>query len=97
MGDMDDGTGGYTGAGPFLDAIPVEIRIHIFESILFENGNFFSLGDEEGKSVSTLFPKLRAPLKGRDQQRGPRGPRSVDGERKCRGNIMPLLLTSKKM
>ncbi|ROV95108.1 hypothetical protein VSDG_05847 [Cytospora chrysosperma] len=97
MGDMGDRAGDYTGAGPFLDAIPVEIRIHIFESILFENGNFFSLGDEEGKSVPTLFPKLRAPLKDRGQQRGARGPRSVDSERKGRGNIMSLLLTSKKI
>lgn len=94
---MGDRIGQYEGVGPFLDAVPVEIRIHIFEYILFENGNFFSLDDEEGISVPILFPKLRAPLQSRGQQREAREPHAVDGERNFRGNIMSLLLTSKKM
>lgn len=46
---------------PLLSALPVEIRLQIYDYVLFENGNFFSLDDEEGNSVPTLFPKLRAP------------------------------------
>lgn len=99
---MSDRIGNYTDACPFLDVVPVEIRIHIFEYILFENGNFFSLDDEEGNSVPTLFPKLRAPLNSRDQRHHAPEPQAVvvdGGGRRpgVRGNVMSLLLTSQKM
>lgn len=87
-----------TGACPLIDALPVEIRIQIYESILFENGSFFSLDDEEGNSVPTLFPKLRAPPKRTDQQPvvedgDPQG----TGPGRGTGNIMALLLSNKQM
>lgn len=85
------------GLCPLIDTLPTEIRIQIYEYILFENGSFFALDDEEGKSVPTLFPKLRAPPKRREP--APRNNDEVQaisrGPRK--GNIMPLLLTSKQM
>ena len=94
---MSDKLGNYTGPCPFQDMLPVEIRIHIFEYILFEHGNFFSLEDEEGRSIPTLFPKLRAPPKPRGQRRESREPQRADRDRDGRGNIMSLLLTSKRM
>ncbi|KUI53318.1 hypothetical protein VP1G_00570 [Cytospora mali] len=94
---MSDRIGNYTGTCPFLDAVPVEIRIHIFQYILFEDGNFFSLDDEEGKSVPTLFPKLRAPPKCRGQRRESRESQAGDDKHNGCGNIMSLLLTSHKI
>ncbi|KAJ4424461.1 hypothetical protein N0V82_000785 [Gnomoniopsis sp. IMI 355080] len=86
-----------SGSCPLIDNLPTEIRIQIYEYILFENGSFFALDDEEGNSVPTLFPKLRAPPKRRglaEQENGEaraisRGPR--------KGNIMSLLLTNKQI
>ncbi|PSR80037.1 hypothetical protein BD289DRAFT_485239 [Coniella lustricola] len=95
-------------ACPFVDVLPAEIRVQIYEYLLFEHGNFFSLDDEEGVSVPTLFPKLRAPLKRnrhhRQQQQQQRqlsqgdpdgGEKQQRRERTCKGNILPLLLTNK--
>lgn len=94
------GDGGDCGICPLLDALPVEIRIQIYEYILFENGNFFSIDDDdEGKSVPTLFPKLRAPPKTVQTEHvemtSPRISDVLSTTRK--GNIMSLLLTSKQM
>lgn len=93
------------GICPLLSALPVEIRLQIYDYVLFENGNFFSLDDEEGNSVPTLFPKLRAPRT--RHQRRPRQTlerpdsqvaNDARGIRTSRnGNIMSLLLTSKQM
>lgn len=82
---------------PLLDNLPTEIRIQIYEYILFENGSFFALDDEEGNSVPTLFPKLRAPPKQREpaQQDNDEAQAISRGPRK--GNIMSLLLTSKQV
>lgn len=82
---------------PLIDILPTEIRIQIYEYILFENGSFFALDDEEGNSVPTLFPKLRAPPKRRDlaEQDGDKTKAISRGPRK--GNILSLLLTSKQM
>lgn len=89
-------------ACPLIDALPVEIRVQIYEYMLFENGSFFSLEDEEGNSVPTLFPKLRAPSKKRGQPPvlsvtggGARDPQAIGSGR--RGNIMSLLLVNKQM
>lgn len=93
---MSDKLGNYTGSCPFQDILPVEIRIHIYEYILFENGNFFSLDYEEGRSIPTLFPKLRSPPKKcglHDAER----PHAAGSQHNGTGNIMPLLLTSQKM
>lgn len=85
-------------ACPLIDALPVEIRIQIYEPILFENGRFFSLDDEEGNSVPTLFPKLRAPARRRDQQPVVEdGDPQRTGPGRGMGNIMSLLLSNKQM
>lgn len=86
-----------SGLCPLIDILPTEIRIQIYEYVLFENGSFFSLDDEEGNSVPTLFPKLRAPSKrGAPARREvDEVPASSDGQRK--GNILSLLLTSRQM
>lgn len=94
-----------SGACPLLDALPAEIRIQIYEYLLFENGSFFSLGDEEGNSIPTLFPKLRAPPRpiappvqpdfGLDPQAAALCCRNSSNS--SRGSIMSLLLTSKQM
>ncbi|KAL1873847.1 hypothetical protein Daus18300_003719 [Diaporthe australafricana] len=94
---MSDQIGNYTGPCPFQDLLPVEIRIHIYEYILFENGNFFSLDDEEGKSVPTLFPKLRSPPKKRCGLHEAERPHAAGSQDNGNGNIMSLLLTSKKI
>lgn len=94
---MSDRLGNYTGPCPFQDMLPVEIRIHIYEYILFENGNFFSLDDEEGRSVPTLFPKLRSPPKKRCRLHEAERPHAAGSQHGGSGNIMSLLLTSNKM
>lgn len=75
----------------------MEIRIHIYEYILFENGNFFSLDDEEGRSIPTLFPKLRSPPKKRCGLHEAERPHAAGSQENGSGNIMSLLLTSNKM
>lgn len=101
----------YAGACSLIDALPVEIRVQIYEYILFENGSFFSLEDEEGNSVPTLFPKLRAPPKKKghqpllsvagggatDPQAIGSGRSSEEGYGNGQGNIMSLLLINKQM
>lgn len=99
---------------PLIDALPVEIRVQIYEYVLFENGSFFSLDDEqEGKSVPTLFPKLRAPPRQKTarqrrdvvnatedeegQQQGRQDPLCTGPNRGNSGNIMTLLTVSKQM
>lgn len=94
---MSDKLGNYTGPCPFQDMLPVEIRIHIYEYILFENGNFFSLDDEEGRSIPTLFPKLRSPPKKRCRLHEAERPHAAGSQVNGSGNIMSLLLTSNKM
>lgn len=94
---MSDRLGNYTGPCPFQDMLPVEIRIHIYEYILFENGNFFSLDDEEGRSIPTLFPKLRSPPKKRCGLHDAERPHEAGSQDNGSGNIMSLLLTSNKM
>lgn len=94
---MSDKLGNYTGPCPFQDMLPVEIRIHIYEYILFENGNFFSLDDEEGRSIPTLFPKLRSPPKKRCGLHEAERPHAAGSQANGSGNIMSLLLTSNKM
>lgn len=94
---MSDKLGNYTGPCPFQDMLPVEIRIHIYEYILFENGNFFSLDDEEGRSIPTLFPKLRSPPKKRCGLHEAERPHAAGSQLNGSGNIMSLLLTSNKM
>lgn len=90
------------GICPLLATLPVEIRIQIYDYVLFENGNFFSLDDEEGNSVPTLFPKLRAPEKPRKRRQlqslEPADPQVASRLAIPRtGNIMSLLLTSKQV
>lgn len=82
---------------PLIDTLPTEIRIQIYEYILFENGSFFALDDEEGNSVPTLFPKLRAPPKRREPAQGDHDETKALGRGPRKGNIMSLLLTSKQM
>lgn len=94
---------------PLLDTLPIEIRMQIYEYILFENGSFFSLDDEqEGNSVPTLFPKLRAPPRPRAARRQnvgsstengqqPQDPQRTAPNRDNSGNIMALLTVSKQM
>ncbi|KAH8773450.1 hypothetical protein F5883DRAFT_547829 [Diaporthe sp. PMI_573] len=94
---MSDKLGNYTGPCPFQDTLPVEIRIHIYEYILFENGNFFSLDYEEGRSIPTLFPKLRSPPKKRCGLHDAERPHAAGSQDNGSGNIMPLLLTSSKI
>ncbi|KAK7707527.1 hypothetical protein SLS64_007046 [Diaporthe eres] len=94
---MSDRLGNYTGPCPFQDMLPVEIRIHIYEYILFENGNFFSLDDEEGRSIPTLFPKLRSPPKKRCGLHDAERPHEAGSQDNGSGNIMSLLLTSNKI
>lgn len=77
----------------FLDALPVEMRIHIYEYILFEKGNFFSLDGEVGNSVAHLFPKLRSP-KSRRSAIGAGEPLETG---RNHGGISSLLLTSRKV
>lgn len=91
---MNDGPGYHTGPCPFQDVLPVEIRIHIYEYILFENGNFFSLDYEEGRSIPTLFPKLRSPPKKKCGLHDAERPHAAGSQHNGTGNIMPLLLTS---
>lgn len=97
------------GICPLLAALPLEIRIQIYDYVLFENGNFFSLDDEEGNSVPTLFPKLRAPpkhRKPRPQTLEPAAPAEQPEHAEHvaggfpiprTGNIISLLLTNKQM
>lgn len=86
------------GACPLIDRLPLEIRIQIYEYVLFESGSFFSLDGEEGNSVPTLFPKLRAPPRRRPLVEGRGDPQAPgSGRRSNAGNIMSLLLTSKQM
>lgn len=86
------------GACPLIDRLPLEIRIQIYEYVLFEGGSFFSLDGEEGNSVPTLFPKLRAPPRRRPLVEGRGDPQAPgSGRRSNGGNIMSLLLTSKQM
>lgn len=83
---------------PLIDDLPAEIRIQIYEYVLFENGCFFALDVEEGNSVPALFPKLRAPPKRRDPTRHSQdevAQAPSDGRRK--GNVLALLLTNKFM
>lgn len=89
------------GLCPLIDVLPVEIRVQIYEYILFENGSFFALDDEEGNSVPILFPKLRPPPRKSEPEHSihqcadAQGATvSGDGRRKG-GNIMSLLLASK--
>lgn len=82
---------------PLIDSLPTEIRIQIYEYILFENGSFFALDDEEGNSVPTLFPKLRAPPKRREPAQGDHDETKAISRGPRKGNIMSLLLTSKQM
>lgn len=85
-------------SSPLIDVLPLEIRLQIYEYLLFENGNFFSLDDEEGNSVPTLFPKLRAPPRRKPIVACTQDPQVPSPDRRSsRGNIMSLLLTSKKM
>ncbi|KAF3766550.1 hypothetical protein M406DRAFT_330357 [Cryphonectria parasitica EP155] len=97
------------GTCPLLDKLPTEIRVQIYEYILFENGNFFSLDDDdEGMSVPTLFPKLRAPptpppqrirrrRRRRQQDERRRDEQEVQPTNEIRpeSNIMSLLLTNR--
>ncbi|CAN8103611.1 unnamed protein product [Discula destructiva] len=86
------------GLCPLMDDLPAEIRIQIYEVLLFENGSFFALDDEEGNSVPTLFPKLRAPPRRKvpaTRQDGDDLPAPSDSRRT--GNIMALLLISKSI
>lgn len=100
------------GVCPLLSALPVEIRLQIYDYVLFENGNFFSLDDEEGNSVPTLFPKLRAPPRKqpprlaaaaatRPRRRSSHAldPPAADPHPPVAagGNIMSLFLTSKQV
>lgn len=82
---------------PLIDTLPTEIRIQIYEYILFENGSFFALDDEEGNSVPTLFPKLRAPPKRREPAQEDHDETKALSRGPRKGNIMSLLLTSKQM
>lgn len=92
-----------SGLCPLIDDLPAEIRLQIYEYVLFENGSFFALDDEEGNSVPTLFPKLRAPPKRREPERiihqndEAQHATAVSDDRRKGGNIMALLLTSKFM
>lgn len=80
------------------DVLPLEIRLQIYEYVLFESGSFFSLDGEEGNSVPTLFPKLRAPPRRRSVFRGRQDPQTPgSGRRSNEGNIMSLLLTNRQM
>lgn len=82
---------------PLIDTLPTEIRIQIYEYILFENGSFFALDDEEGNSVPALFPKLRAPPKGREPAQRHNDEVQAVGRGPRKGNIMSLLLTSQQI
>lgn len=95
---------------PLLSALPVEIRLQIYDYVLFENGNFFSLDDEEGNSVPTLFPKLRAPPRKQPPRAAPatrprrRSSHALDPPAAdphppvaAGGSIMSLFLTSKQV
>lgn len=83
---------------PLIEDLPAEIRLQIYEYVLFENGSFFALDDEEGNSVPTLFPKLRAPPTRRNLQHFlPPADEAQHGGRRKEGSIMALLLTSKFM